>query len=115
MWRAVLAVIAGIAALFALLYGISLVSPPSLKADSFNKTLVLEINAGSVLYASKLEARLVRLVGSRAEYVVECRLHSIYGGFKFARYLCNASAVEPGIYSLEINWPLRAEGTVIIR
>ncbi|MGC9051352.1 hypothetical protein [Pyrobaculum sp.] len=116
MWRTVAIAVVAAAALAGLVYLINLAAPSAIKyADSYDKVLVLEVSASNVLFADRVSATLRNLKNGSLVYRVECTRHSIYGGFRYARFLCNASAVEPGIYAIEISWPLHLEGTVVVR
>ncbi len=105
-----------VAILFGVAYLVTWVAPSTIKyADSYNKVLVLEVELGKVIYVDRFSATLQSLKNGSMVYKVECTRHSIYSLVKYGRFLCNASAVEPGIYAIRISWPLHLEGTVVVR
>ena len=116
MWRVLAGIVIALAVLLIVVSVISSFSSAAITyADSFNKTIVLQVDASRIFYADKLTALLRPIGGDGESYKAECRRALLRGGFRYAVFLCNATQTPPGIYIIQIEGLIPIEGVVVVR
>ena len=113
MWRVAAGIAVVLAVLLILLVAVSTYSDAAIYADSFNKTIIIQVKASRVLYADRLTATLSPLTRGVPTYTVEC--NRARGDLHYAVFLCNATKAEPGIYVIQIQSLVPLEGVVVVR